>query len=230
MPYLYFHPVHFLIYIILIDPFIQDKQAVERYKAGIKEKLIREGKVRGQPRPQPNPQTSTMSTPQRQLSGPSMSRGGGSPIGYPSAGPSFLAGGPTSTSAQAQHAHGQRYGPYPSPTAFGHPQLHPHFQPHLQAQHTPPTSMMYSSSPSTPSSTLSTLAGGGGMDYFALESQQLQGHQGPMRRATVSVPVSRHLHTQERVLEHRRRAYLEQQSALHLQPSGEFTQSHQPKS
>lgn len=217
-------------HIISTDSFTQDKQAVETYKAGIKDKLIKEGKVRGQPRAQPNQHTSTMSTPQRSVSGPSMARGGGSPAGYPAAGPSFVASGPvTSTSAQAQHAHGQRYGPYPSPNAYVHPQLHPNIQAQLQQQQQQATATpMYSSSPSTPSSTLSTL--GSGFDYFAFEGQQLPGHQGPMRRATVSVPVSRHLHSQhhqqvqERMLEQRRRAYQEHQSALHLQhqPTGEF--------
>lgn len=219
-------------HIISTDSFTQDKQAVEQYKAGIKDKLIKEGKVRGQPRAQPNQHTSTMSTPQRSVSGPSVARGGGSPAGYPAAGPSFVASGPvTSTSAQAQHAHGQRYGPYPSPNAYVHPQLHPNIQAQLQRQQQQQQATatpMYSSSPSTPSSTLSTL--GSGFDYFAFEGQQLPGHQGPMRRATVSVPVSRHLHSQhhqqvqERMLEQRRRAHQEHQSALHLQhqPTGEF--------
>jgi len=88
---------------------LQDKQAVEQYKAGIKEKLIKAGMVRGQPRTPVAPGTGSSST-----SSSSRSLAANSDA---SAGPSRGAMG--GIHGGHGHPHGQsHYRPYPSPHQF----------------------------------------------------------------------------------------------------------------
>lgn len=89
---------------------LQDKQAVEQYKAGIKEKLIKAGMVRGQPRTPVAPSTGSSST--------SSSRSAAASANDVGAGSSR--GGMRGMHGGHAHAHGpSHYTPYPSPHQYG---------------------------------------------------------------------------------------------------------------
>ncbi len=101
---------HFPSPFVLIDG-VQDKQAVEQYKAGIKDKLIKAGMVRGQPRTPVAPSTGSSST--------SSSRSAAAASGDAGAGPSRGAMGGMHGSYAHAHGHGpSHYRPYPSPHQF----------------------------------------------------------------------------------------------------------------
>ncbi|THG94810.1 hypothetical protein EW145_g8073, partial [Phellinidium pouzarii] len=198
-----------------------DKQAVEVYKAGIKEKLIKAGMVRGQPRlshthtarataqsgasgpssgAAPAPQGQQHYTPPLSMSAPAAYGG----MGYEFAPPQDW-----SVQSQAplahQHQHqyqpmhrATRYGPYPSPHALGS------YSPHLaaQQQHVP-------HSPHAPA------VMGAEFDYlgFPMASGSGSGQQQQQeRRASLAVPPTYQHQYQARMLEtRRRRAQVQQQ-------------------